>query len=248
MKRNTRYTLEEVREIFESRGMALLSTEYLNNTQPLNYVCSCGSLGLITVKRVLKGQRCKRCGYNFRKERTFDFNYVRDYFLSNGCVLTSTTYKDSRTHLDYICSCGLSSKITFHRFRLGQRCRYCGTRRYAGPNHYNWNPKLTNETRVLRRDTQENKDWSISVKFKDKFTCVMCGDRRGGNLVSHHLDGYDWCIERRLDPENGVTLCTDCHKDFHLTYGYGGNTREQFEEWCRGKETRKAEEVRRVGS
>ena len=47
----------------------------------------------------------------------------------------------------------------------------------------------------------------------------------------HHLDGYNWCIEKRTDETNGITLCENCHKNFHSIYGFGGNTKEQFEEW-----------------
>ena len=47
----------------------------------------------------------------------------------------------------------------------------------------------------------------------------------------HHLDGYNWCIEKRTDETNGITLCSNCHKNFYSIYGKGNNTKEQFEEW-----------------
>ena len=47
----------------------------------------------------------------------------------------------------------------------------------------------------------------------------------------HHRDGYDWCKEKRTDDTNGIIMCSTCHKSFHMTYGYGGNTKKQFEQW-----------------
>ena len=35
---------------------------------------------------------------------------------------------------------------------------------------------------------------------------------------------------------NGVTLCEDCHKEFHKIYGYGNNTEKQYEEFINNKD------------
>lgn len=103
-------------------------------------------------------------------------------------------------------------------------------------NHASWNFKLTNEEREKNRKYQEYNKWRDSVYHRDFYTCQCCGNKRGGNLNAHHLDGYDWCKDKRTDMNNGITLCEDCHKDFHGQYGYGNNTKEQFEEWIKDKE------------
>ncbi len=38
--------------------------------------------------------------------------------------------------------------------------------------------------------------------------------------------------------KNGITLCEKCHDNFHLHYGYGDNTKEQFEELQKQKENK----------
>lgn len=98
----------------------------------------------------------------------------------------------------------------------------------------NYNPNLTDEEREKmykdKRD-DEYKFWRRKVYERDLFTCQITGEKSRGNIVAHHLDGYDWCKEKRFDISNGITLRIDIHKLFHKIYGYGGNTREQFKEF-----------------
>lgn len=80
--------------------------------------------------------------------------------------------------------------------------------------------------------------WAKQVKVRDYFTCQIC-ERRGIELNSHHLNGWDWCEDERYDLDNGTTLCAICHKGFHDMYGYGQNTRTQFEEFKKVSEVLK---------
>lgn len=100
----------------------------------------------------------------------------------------------------------------------------------SGENHYFWNPNLTEEDRLATRDYKEYFEFVRKVLLRDNYTCQCCG-HKGSDLVAHHLDGYGWCKEKRTDITNGITLCSKCHKLYHKVFGYGGNTKEQFEEW-----------------
>lgn len=77
----------------------------------------------------------------------------------------------------------------------------------------------------------ENRVFIRSVMERDDYICHICG-KRGGDLAVHHLNGYNWDIENRYNPDNGITLCEGCHRDFHTAYGYGNNTKEQFDEYA----------------
>ena len=96
----------------------------------------------------------------------------------------------------------------------------------------NWNPNLTDEERLNNRSKNpEYTEFVKKVMARDNYTCKCCGKILNNNGIVHHLDGYNWCVERRTDETNGITLCKTCHKEFHSIYGYGNNTKEQFEEW-----------------
>ena len=103
-----------------------------------------------------------------------------------------------------------------------------------GKDCYSWNPNLTDEDRQDRRIVQGYKDWRESVYERDNYTCQKCGDNKGGNLNAHHIESYRSNPELRTEVANGITLCEDCHKDFHHQYGYGGNTKEQWNEFIKG--------------
>lgn len=104
---------------------------------------------------------------------------------------------------------------------------------FTGENHHNWNSKLTQEERINGRDYKEYHDFIKKVLKRDNYTCRCCGKQAD---AVHHLDGYNWCIEKRTDETNGVALCDSCHKNFHSIYGYGKNTKEQFLEWIDAKD------------
>lgn len=100
-----------------------------------------------------------------------------------------------------------------------------------GEENPNYNPNKTNEEREKGRIIPGYKEWVRDVYERDCYTCQLCGDNRGGNLNAHHLDGYHWCEEKRLDISNGITLCDKCHNKFHSIYGFADNTKEQYYEF-----------------
>lgn len=82
------------------------------------------------------------------------------------------------------------------------------------------------------RNTLEAKFWRDTVFKRDAYTCIQCGDDRGGNLNADHIKPFaDIFSENNIqtfemameckelwDVNNGRTLCVDCHKKAG-TYG-----------------------------
>lgn len=108
----------------------------------------------------------------------------------------------------------------------------------SGENHFNYNPNLTDEERKRQRRYPEYIEFVKRVLARDNYTCQCCGKKSLPEMAVHHLYGYAGFPEYRIDDNQSLTLCAECHKSFHnwhiQEYGYenrGKNTREQYEKW-----------------
>jgi hypothetical protein len=116
-----------------------------------------------------------------------------------------------------------STPITFGR----KRCKQCWGLSNRGKNNANWKEvKKTRESQIARGSPEYIK-WRTELFKNVGYKCYICGekDRKG---VVHHLDSFNKFPEKRLDADNGVVLCGKHHNYFHLNYGFGNNTKEQF--------------------
>ncbi len=122
-----RFNIRYIKEEFAKEDYTLLSTEYKNNKTKLEYICGCGNQSQITWNMFSRGSRCIKCGNSkISGKLKLDFTYIKNGFEKEGCVLLSTEYINSVTPLDYICSCGETSQITWGNFQQGTRCMVCG--------------------------------------------------------------------------------------------------------------------------
>ena len=96
----------------------------------------------------------------------------------------------------------------------------------SGPNSPNWKGGVTLENKRLR-NSGKFKNWRYQVFARDNWTCQKC-EIRGGKLHPHHVNSFADHIEERFDPENGITLCEDCHLKFHRQYGKSQTTSDQI--------------------
>lgn len=78
-----------------------------------------------------------------------------------------------------------------------------------GEKGHNWNGGITPINKTIR-DSFEYKLWREAVFKRDNFICVWC-KQRGGKLNADHIKMFAFYSELRFDPNNGRTLCENCH-------------------------------------
>jgi len=235
-----RHSYAFIQSEFEKAGCKLLSSEYMNKDTILKYMCSCGNSEVqkITYGAFRIGHRCKKCGIEkIASSRRLSYDYVKSEFEKAGCKLLSTEYINNRQYLKYYCSCGNPKiqKIVYSAFQKGHRCNKCGIEKRQGENSHNWSYTLTQEERETGRNYPEYKQWIKDIYKRDHYACQKCGSKKSGNLNAHHIAGYTQNKDLRIELSNGVTLCKDCHKEFHKKYSYTKSTPADFQEFMQEK-------------
>jgi hypothetical protein len=99
--------------------------------------------------------------------------------------------------------------------------------------HWNWKGGVTEENKKIRMSL-EMKLFKRTVLERDNYTCQKTG-QRGIKLIVHHINNYKDFPKLRFDIDNGITLSTESHRNFHSIYGYRNNTREQLLEFLKDK-------------
>lgn len=116
------------------------------------------------------------------------------------------------------CECGEVKSVNGNSLARGVVVS-CGCYRQeiiSGENNYAWNAKLTQEERSVGRSYPEYKEWERQVCERDGYQCQVCGDY---GATAHHLYSYTAYPEHALDVDNGLTLCREHHKEFHMWMG-----------------------------
>lgn len=132
-------------------------------------------------------------------------------------------------------SCGcLNKELSSERQKenntglLGKQHPMYGRKGEDNPNYgrRKENPK-TPENRIIRMRS-DYVIWRSNVYERDNYTCQSCC-KHGGNLNAHHIWSFSSNKELRFDVSNGITLCKDCHREFHDIFGRFNNTSDQLE-------------------
>lgn len=105
-----------------------------------------------------------------------------------------------------------AQKENFSKVRTGMPLSSRGKKKpwMSGEKHPNWKGGATSESEKVRKSL-EAKEWRRFCLARDDYRCLDCGER-GGKLNVHHIYPFAFFHRLRLAPENGITLCEECHK------------------------------------
>lgn len=115
--------------------------------------------------------------------------------------------------------------FTIKEVSIETRCKNGAVSRWIHSSGFGRNPGLKGSLshrwrggqvyeRINIMNTREYKKWRTDVYRRDGFKCVSC-DSVGDILHAHHILSYAKYPDKRLDIDNGVTLCVECHRNVH---------------------------------
>ena len=207
-------TIEFIKEQFKKEEYILLTTEYLNNTQKLYYICPRGHRHYVTWSNWQQGRRCP-CFAN-RPPITIDI--IRDRFKKRDYTLLSTKYINAHSKLKYRCPLGHIGSMSWDNFSHGEDCPTCAKEKNKGSGHWNWKGGISKEP-YCQEWTNELKEF---IKQRDGYKCMnpCCNSKDPDDLTIHHFR-YN---KKVCGSEDLITVCRSCNS-------YANYNREFHEAW-----------------
>jgi len=113
--------------------------------------------------------------------------------------------------------------------RQAKRCSACANN---GKNNPAYNENLTEQDREDQKYYKGIHKWKTEVRKKFNYTCKKCGKKghkNSGIIECHHINNFKEYINLRIDVNNGIALCQQCHKEIHKKYGKLTNEKQLLE-------------------
>lgn len=169
-------------------------------------------------RSVRNDQTCHACANGIKNSKPIPEGSV----FGRLTVLSAIKFTESLCQ----CECGNTSIVRNDSLVSGHT-RSCGCLRsenalrigrktiikWRRNGHPNWKGGITSERRRFNA-SKKAKVWRTSVFERDNYSCQICG-QRGGTLNAHHVKQYATHPDLRLDVDNGITLCEECHRQEH---------------------------------
>ncbi len=161
-------------------------------------------------KAVTFSKRCPICGSLFRSGKKACSKACRK--LLRGMAVKrkfkSKKFEKCRVRICVICN------REFRRYYAKKTCSVICLRTHRsvmqkGENSHLWQGGKTSASSLIR-GSLSYAIWRDFIYSRDDYTCAICL-KRGGRLAAHHIKKFSKYPELRLEVNNGITLCWECH-------------------------------------
>lgn len=187
------FSSDKIKKEVESLGYEFISEKYENNSHTITCICNCGEERTCKLQALRRGKGC--CRKCIGKIFSLEYDYVKDFFKKNGCILLEEEYKNARKKLKYICACGNKSEICFDSFKNGNRCKECGIRKNSGSNNCRWiaDREKKKENDLFRKRCRMMLRYALNRfgLFKNKKTEEILG-YKVKDLIKHIKNHPNW--------------------------------------------------------
>lgn len=234
--------------ICENCGKEVVKNSDTYNSKSKHHFCSTTCAGEFNTKQNTITLTCPQCNKEFVKPKSavkntkhnFCSSECRKLYHTKHCTKCGKPFPKNRKY--DLCSECLAEERHNKKY-IKFNCAYCGKESERLKAHTKGETLfcsrkcmglyMRNDPTKLADVSKDPKivDWSKKVISKFNNTCIKCDKHFDKGLNAHHLNSKDWDKDNMYNVDNGVPLCNECHQDYHMLYGYGNNTEEQFLEW-----------------
>ena len=121
-------------------------------------------------------------------------------------------------------TCLNCNKVFKKYYKTRKYCsRVCMDIHKVGENSQSWRGGVSPENEKQRKN-KRYREWRKAVFERDNYTCKECG-QYSGVLNVHHIKDFSRNEELRMDINNGITLCVECHKKKHEKHHWSGGAK-----------------------
>ena len=163
-------TIEVIKERFEKEDCTFLTTNYVNQNQKLEYICSNSHESMVSLKDWNRGIRCNKCAVDRQR---LSIECIRSGFEYYGYTVLTSIYRNNRQKLDYICPNGHKHSVSWSDWNNGIRCPYCSD-------------KAKHTIKFVRNEIEKNGNLLLTDNYINAYQIltVMC--------PQHHYFNTKW--------------------------------------------------------
>lgn len=167
---STAYTIEELQEMFASKGFKLLENEVKGVVHRYRCICHCGRETNKSWRSLKNGKGCRQCQIDNSK---FSYEEAREIFRNSGWLLLDNFYFNNNYLHNAICKCGNITKKRLSDLKRYPGCLKC-TKKYI-PTIEELKKEFIENNCILLEDNYVNSHTPM------KYIC-KCGNQSEINL------------------------------------------------------------------